>query len=317
MSMDLDVIRSEEVVCDLCGATGSVPLYRVRDTLYHLPGEYILRRCEQCGLIYLSPRPIQQSIGHYYPEDYASYHRPIEDERIPLMRWMRRRKLQKRRDLIEKYGGCLPGCILDVGSSTGLFLNEMQHAGWKVSGIEPIESAAAFARERFELDVFRGMLSEATYDRGSFDVVTFWDVLEHTFSPRAEIAQAAQLLRSGGLLLISVPNWSSWERRWFGRHWQGFDPPRHLYVFTPTTLDCFLQEAGFVVLDRVCIMPSYFSAIISLERWLRDQHPSWAPRIRRVAHVPGMRLLFEPLFGLANRLRKGSVITLVARKVEI
>jgi 2-polyprenyl-3-methyl-5-hydroxy-6-metoxy-1,4-benzoquinol methylase len=220
MTTTLAKVQTEEVACNLCGSTGGALLYRVRDTLYDLPGEFTLRRCRQCDLIYLSPRPTEQSILRYYPERYSSYHRPVEDERFPLMRWMRRRKLKTRRRALERHAGTRPGRILDVGCATGLFLHEMEQAGWQTAGVEPVESAAAFARERFGLHVFNGMLAAAPYPPGTFDVVTFWDVLEHTFAPAEEIGRAARLLRPGGLLAISVPNWASWERRWFGPHWR-------------------------------------------------------------------------------------------------
>lgn len=307
-------ITVEEVGCDLCQTAVADPVHTFTDILYNLPGEFTMRRCRQCGLMYLSPRPTPQSIAFYYPENYTSYRPPIEQERLALMRWMRRRKLQQRRRFIEQFSERREGKILDVGCATGLFLNEMAQTGWQGYGVEPIDSAAQFARAHFGLEVFQGMLADAPYPPGSFDAITFWDVLEHTFSPTETLSQAAALLRPGGVVAISVPNWDSWERRWFGRHWQGYDPPRHLYVFTRPTLTELLEAAGFAVLDWVCFMPSYFSFVISLDRWLRVRRPQLAPTAQRLASLPGARLPFEPLFATANWLNKGSVISVFARK---
>ena len=175
--------RFEEVACDLCQSRASTVLYVLTDTLHHLPGEFTLRRCQQCGLMYLSPRPTADTLSDYYPPDYQPYRPPIEDERLRLMRYMRRRKLIKRRQLIEKYSGQKSGRVLDVGCATGLFLHEMQLAGWAAMGVEPVQSAAEFARQRFGLEVFQGWFGEAPFAAQSFDAITFWDVLEHTFSP--------------------------------------------------------------------------------------------------------------------------------------
>lgn len=310
----LSDIEVEETGCDLCQTAVADPLHTFTDILYNLPGEFTMCRCRQCGLMYLSPRPTPQSIAFYYPQNYTSYRPPIEQERLALMRWIRRRKLQQRRQFIEQYSQQQSGKILDVGCATGLFLNEMMQAGWQGYGVEPIESAAHFAQSHFGIDVFHGMLAEATYPANSFDAITFWDVLEHTFSPTETLAQAAALLRPGGIVAISVPNWDSWERHWFGRHWQGYDPPRHLYVFTRPTLTALLEEAGFTVLDWVCFMPSYFSFVISLDRWLRVKWPKLSPVVHRLVNLPGFRLPFEPLFATANKLNKGSVISVFARK---
>lgn len=305
----------EEVSCNLCGSYESSHLYTLTDTLYQIPGEFVLRRCLRCGLMYLSPRPTRETIAAYYPAEYAPYRPPIEDESLALMRWMRRRKLAKRRHLIEGYSGYRRGHLLDVGCATGLFLNEMAKAGWQVTGVEPVASAAEFARRRFALDVFQGTLGGAPYEPGSFDVLTFWDVLEHTSSPVEELACAARLLRPGGLLALSVPNWDSLERWLFGRHWQGLDPPRHLYVFTRETLTVLLSLAGFSTLHWVCFMPGYFSFVMSLERWLMVISPWLSKLARRVLGFPGMRYLFEPWFTLSNWLGKGAIISVFARKM--
>jgi len=264
--------------------------------------------------MYLNPRPDPAEIGAYYAADYAPYKRAVEDERSGLMRWMRRRKLIQRRRMIERFSGLHSGRILDVGCATGLFLHEMALAGWHVTGIEPITAAASYGRDRFGLDVFEGMIEEAPYERESFDVVTFWDVLEHTFSPSQTLARSSGLLRPGGLVAVNVPNWHSIERQWFGPHWIGLDPPRHLYVFTHDTLTSLLEQAGFWPLAWICFMPSYFSFIISLERRLNTIAPRWAQPVSRLLNIPGMRLLSEPAFALTNRLRLGGVITVFARK---
>jgi SAM-dependent methyltransferase len=304
----------EEVPCNLCGSTESLPLYTLRDTGYGVPGEFVLRRCLHCGLMYLSPRPTQETIAAYYPEKYDPYRPAIEDERWAVMCWIRRRKLARKRHMIERYGE-VQGCLLDIGCSTGLFLHEMAQAGWQVAGIEPIASAAEYARRRFGLRVFQGMFSEAHYEPASFDVVTFWDVLEHTFSPAEELAHAARLLRPGGLLVANVPNWDSPDRWLFGRHWLGLDPPRHLYAFTRGTLTAMLAQAGFSVLDWVCFMSGYFSFAVSLEQWLETVDLRLSRFAKRVFGLPGMRFPFEPWFTLNNWLGKGPNITVVARRM--
>lgn len=306
----------EEIACDLCGATASQPLYTLHDAASDVPGEFVLRRCTHCGLMYLSPRPTQGAIAAHYPAEYAPYQRAIEDERWRLMRWMRRRRLAGRRRLVERYSGHTRGRLLDVGCATGLFLHEMDRAGWQVAGVEPIASAACYARSRFGLDVFEGTLSSACYAPASFDVVTFWDVLEHTFSPAEELAHAARLLRPGGLLASNVPNWDSVDRRLFGRYWLGLDPPRHLYAFTRETLTALLVQAGFSVLGWMCFMSGFFSFIVSLERWLETVNPRLSKAVYRALSAPGMRLPFEPWFAFSNWLRRGAIISVFARKTH-
>jgi SAM-dependent methyltransferase len=196
-----------------------------------------------------------------------------------------------------------------------LFLREMQLAGWQAAGIEPISSAAELARRRFGLEVFEGWLRDAPFAASSFDVLTFWDVLEHTFSPRSDLSQAARLLRSGGLLAINIPNWDSFDRRPFGANWQGFDPPRHLYMFSRETLTRLLTETGFEILGWVCFMPGFFAWTLSVKRQLEAKHWRWRQLINWTLALPGIRLLFEPWFAWMNWRGKGPVISVLARRV--
>jgi len=304
----------ERICCDLCGLDDTEVLYVGADWRRSLPDGIALARCRQCGLMYLNPRPGLNEMDTYYPADYGCFRPAVEDERWGLLRWMRRRKLIQRRKLIEHYSGSKSGDILDVGCATGLFLNEMAQAGWHVKGIEPTASAAEYARTRLGLDVFQGVLGQAIWPPESFDVATFWDVLEHTFSPSAELARTASLLKPGGLVAINVPNWHSLDRRIFGAHWIGLDPPRHLYVFTYSTLTALLERAGFRVLEWVCFMPSYFSFIASLDQWLQATSPRWARRVGRALNVPGVRFIFEPWFIVSNWLKWSGAISVFARK---
>lgn len=304
----------ETTSCDLCGKVDYVIFYAGAEWKQPVPNGIMLVLCQRCGLIYLNPRPSQDAIGAFYGEDYPPYRPAIEDERFIVMRWMRRRKLVQRRKMVEYYSRRKSGRILDVGCATGLFLHEMAQAGWQVAGVDPSLSAATYARTRFNLNVFQGTLEEAPYSPESFDVVTFWDVLEHTFSPTAELSRAVRLLKPGGLVAVSIPNWDSLERRLFGAHWIGFDPPRHLYVFTRSTLNVLLKKSGLRTLGWVCFMPSYYPFIISLERWLRSVSPLWAQRVSRWLNFPGVRFIFEPWFIVLNRLKCGGVISVFARK---
>ncbi len=121
-------------------------------------------------------------------------------------------------------------------------------------------------------------------------------------------------MRPNGLLALSIPNWNSVEQLLFKRHWQGLDSPRHLYVFTRETLTTYLNDAGFSVSDWVCFMPSYFSFIISIKRWLQSKNPALSRFVWRLLTIPGMRILFEPFFAFINHQGKGSVITVFAIK---
>lgn len=304
----------ESIGCDLCGADNPETLFVGSLWMRSLLNDIALRRCRQCGLMYLSPRPNPEEMEAYYPTDYWAYRPAIEDERWDLMRWMRRRKMIQRRQWVERYSISKPGRILDVGCATGAFLREMSQAGWQVAGIEPMTAPAEYARTHLGLEVFQGTLEDAPYAAASFDVITFWDVLEHTHSPKAQLARTAELLRPGGLAVINIPNWHSLDRRLFGQYWSGYDPPRHLYVFTRATMSALLRHSGLTPFAWVSFMPAYYPFIISIDFWLQSVSSRWARRVGRALNFPGVRFLFEPWFTLSNWLNYSSEICVFARK---
>lgn len=304
----------ETTACANCGSSESAPLYTLGDYLYHVDGEFSVQRCVRCGLVYLSPRPTRAAITRYYPASYSPYRRAIQDERSGVMRWMRRRKIVKRRQAVERRVSRLPGDLLDAGCSTGIFMDEMRSAGWRVIGIEISAETAAYARRRLGLDVIQGDLPGAGLAPESFDAVTMFDVLEHTYDPPAVLAWVWRVLRPGGVAALTFPNWESLDRRLFGKYWIGYDAPRHLHVFPRSVIQRMLEDAGFQVVDNRCLFGGYFTFVMSLRAWLRADGSGAGRLAEKTINFPGIRLPFEPLFMLLDRLGKGSNRFIVARK---
>jgi SAM-dependent methyltransferase len=116
-----------------------------------------------------------------------------------------------------------------------------------VGGIDPSPQACAVATIR-GIDARIGTLESVDYGEMSFDAVVMNHSLEHVVDPEADLRRVLSLLRPGGLLLLSVPNFGSWQRRVFGVHWYPLDLPRHRTHFTAAALDHALTNAGFDVL---------------------------------------------------------------------
>jgi SAM-dependent methyltransferase len=216
--------------------------------------------------------------------------------------------------MVEKYTRRVGGSILDVGCGTGIFLNEMRSAGWMVRGVEPSSFAVSYARKIFDLDIYQGVLEKTNFQMKTFDVITLWDVLEHTQSPSSTLKKICSILEPSGWLIMNIPNPHSIDRRLFGPHWMGFDPPRHLYVFPTDTLWDMLHKAGLEPRNWKSFLPSYFSFAISLERWAAPRSPGLAKFIGRISTFPGLRFIFEPYFALANRFLLSGLITVFAQK---
>jgi SAM-dependent methyltransferase len=271
--------------------------------------------CQGCGWLRQNPRPTVETIGYFYPADYINYIGAVEDEPSRWRQWDRRYGLIKRRRAIERLQPS--GRILDVGCATGIFLHEMQQAGWDVAGVEPNQGAAAYAQERFGLPVHLGMLREAALPGESYDVVTLWDVLEHLHTPWADLVEAHRLLKPGGLIALRIPNLESGGRRWFGPAWLGWDLPRHLYFYPRQALAGALSDLGFEVEGFRCIAASYYAWVMSLQFYLADRYSPNArgpQRILRILRSYPARLGLAPVFWAVSQARLSAIITVFARK---
>ncbi|MBN1135260.1 MAG: class I SAM-dependent methyltransferase [Anaerolineae bacterium] len=306
----------ETVSCNLCGSSKQAVLWTGRDWGYGFPGDFCMVGCVECGLIYLNPRPSPQEIGAYYPENYEPYVR-TPGARSSWSLWIQRRRLRSRVRAVTRLAN--GGRLLDLGCGSGGFLREMQRLpGWQVQGIELSQEMAAFGREQLGLEVQAGTLEEARLPDDAFDVVTMWDVLEHLPDPLSALREIHRILKSGGVLISSSPNAASLDARLFGRYWIGLDFPRHLYVFSASTLSAMLRQARLEPEQFFCFYGRYTTFALSLSLWLNAHIRSlaWRRRLRSILLFPLFRYLTLPYFVLLDALNRGAILTVTARKID-
>lgn len=307
-------METETTPCLICKSSDFEPYYQLRDWACEVPGEFQLINCRNCGHIYQSPRPSQAEIGAFYPDDYQPFRRAIAKERSLAMRALRHLQLRTRCLQVARLRD--GGRLLDVGASTGLFLNEMRRYGdWQLAGVELNEHAASYARETFGLEMSVGQLEDAPWPSDFFDVITLWDVLEHLPNPRSALSKIHELLAEHGLLILSVPNADSVDAWLFGRYWIGLDAPRHMSVFSVATLRRLLEETGFKIEEAYCFYGRYTTFALSLQQWLRAHRRRTASRrlVERVLFLPIWRFLSLPYFWVVDQLKRGAIITVRAR----
>jgi len=140
------------------------------------------------------------------------------------------------------------GQLLDIGCGTGNFLAAARDTGYGVTGIELDRNAARFAKKHLGLQkVLPLTISEFTeqHPEEKFEVVTFFEVLEHQAAPVEFLQKVRACLRPGGAIALSVPN----RERWL----TGPDvldyPPNHFLRWNAAALRKFLSAQGFETLS--------------------------------------------------------------------
>jgi SAM-dependent methyltransferase len=132
--------------------------------------------------------------------------------------------------------------------------------------VEFSEHAAWHARHALRLPVTVDDFVKAPHERDRYNAVIFWHSLEHFSNPVAAIARAAEALKPGGLLVVAVPNYESWQARAFGRWWFHLDVPRHYFHFGTRSLEAVLARHRFriVQLDHFSFEQNPYGILQSL-----------------------------------------------------
>lgn len=292
---------------------GSDRLGQSRDT-------FRIMRCSKCGLLFVSPRPTLTEMAHYYPfEKYQPFDVAIADKP-----WLHRRRLSyiqnKRCRFIER--AKTGGRLLDVGCATGNFLVQIRKRGdWEVYGVDVNGRAIEYAQQRFNLDVFHGVLEEARYPSDFFDVVTLWSVLEHLHDPLETLREVERILCPDGMLGFTIPFGDSLDAHLFGLHWALLDPPRHLYTFTRTTLEELLTRAGFEILRVRCLTAGYLSLWRSIRSCVRNRKSVSDGAVQRILFrfipSPLFRVLSFPYVWTTERIGRGATISVLAKPAKV
>jgi SAM-dependent methyltransferase len=144
-----------------------------------------------------------------------------------------------------------PTSWLDVGCDRGYFLDELRRRGIHVAGVEPSHEARTYATS-IGLNVTDSLMRVD----GTFDGLSLFHVLEHVAEPVPFLESCSEKIRTGGLLYVRVPDFTTVWRRIFGQQWIWFQPHLHALHYTPRALSLLLEQRGFELL------------------WIRQQRPN-------------------------------------------
>ena len=267
----------ENIPCPICGAfDDKIVIEGAPENYIGLGGAFNVVECQSCGHNYTNPRPTKETIGYFYP-DSARYYQPQKfNEKASFSRRLFYLTLKhhygyKHISLPQIYGFIPRFCtrfllkrvaqehippfaqdgkVLDVGCSFGYYLSRLKELGWEVQGIEMNTKAAAFAQENLgSAHIHQGILEKSNFPDRHFQCINMSMVLEHTFSPSEFLKEAHRILDDNGKIIISVPNFSGFESRFYKKYANTLHVPQHLQHFRAHQMSHYLESLGFEGVD--------------------------------------------------------------------
>ena len=244
--------------CKLCG--GRTAAFMVRN-------RFDILRCQSCAFMF-AVLPAGLDLDRIYQDDsywaeggdlhyldgYDDYWRGVREfyeARLPRIR-----RLTKGTRMLE------------VGCADGRFLAMARARGFEVSGIELSDTMRAECRRRLGIETFKSV-PEALATGTRYDCVVMFEVIEHVADPIAFLKQVRELLRPGGVVALSTPNFGCDEAVSKPQEFEHFAPPAHVSYFVPETLSACIAKAGFRTVETVpCFagqelpIPEYIAAVL-------------------------------------------------------
>lgn len=283
--------------CPLCGASET-------KAIYQLTG-YRVARCTSCHFDFNGDFHGGGETGQTFDRDYymeahrAAFANHAKDySKDPSLKVFENRLKQ-----VEAQIGV--GRVLDVGPGLGTFVKMASTRGWNAEAVEISEYAANHIRETHGLQVFNGDLQKFPGEDESFDLVTFWDSVEHVAYPKQNLETAYRLIKPGGMILLTTDNfdclvadiaslfykatagWCTYplERVFIDRNY-GF--------FTDETCRALVERVGFhdVVIDKM-------------------EYP-----LKKIKLSVLERLALTSIYGMAKLTGRQAQITVMAKKPQ-
>lgn len=278
--------------CPVCGNQGFNPFISCKD--YTVSNDvFNIDSCNSCGFKFTNPRPEERDLGKYYEsDDYISHSNTNKGLINKIYQVARHYTLSKKLQLVSATARKKEASILDYGCGTGEFLNTCKTAKWKTKGVEPSDLGRKQAIENYGLEIYDDVFNPA-FNGDKFDVITLWHVLEHVARLKPTMERLLSLLAEKGHIIIAVPNPASLDARLYAKQWAAYDVPRHLYHFTPDTINKLAEQFSLELVRMLPMTLDAFYVSMLSERYVGEEKGTQSALGLPKAFINGLRSNFN------------------------
>ena len=151
--------------------------------------------------------------------------------------------------------------MLDYGCGAGEFLKFIEN-DFQTYGFEPNESARNYASQKLSKTIILNNLD--LIENESLDAITLWHVFEHIDNQEDILQIFHNKLKTNGLLIIAVPNPTSFDAQHYKEFWAAYDVPRHIYHFTKEGMEKLMNTDKWKIKKiKPLLLDSFYISMLS------------------------------------------------------
>lgn len=219
----------------------------------NLPEKYNFDRCNACGLVFLNPRVDETELRQFYTASYLPYR--VEEAWGKYASFVKQDQLQidkaRVQRLIKHNNLSMQSRILDIGCGKPTFLVSLRNSiQANLIGMDFSDEGWKNERNSYHnIDLRTGEIADLGNEK-PMDIITMWHYLEHDYQPQQHLKQLLNYSHAHTRLIVEVPNFNSYTRNKFGKHWSGYHTPRHTALYSPKNIELMLKNSGWQV-DKI------------------------------------------------------------------
>lgn len=222
--------------------------------------DFVLKKNSEFGFLETFPQPIENLDKYYESENYISHSDSSKSISDKIYQFVKNFNIKHKFTMLGNPAKRTE--LLDYGCGAGDFLAFAKSKNLEVLGVEPNEKARKIAQEKVgENSVTNSELKNISEQ---FDIITLWHVLEHIPDLLEFIKELNSHLKPNGKIFIAVPNHQSFDAKFYKKYWAAYDVPRHLWHFSPKSLEKLFNSFGMKIEKRHALwFDSFYVSLLS------------------------------------------------------
>jgi 2-polyprenyl-3-methyl-5-hydroxy-6-metoxy-1,4-benzoquinol methylase len=207
-------------------------------------GQYV--KCKSCKMVYLNPVFTDEALTQYYMNNQVEQGVVVSDD-TSFYANLYNKGLASAENITSV------GNILDIGCSSGIFLDIAKGKGWKTYGLELNQIEFSISEGKGH-KVQNDLLQNALFDE-KFNVISLWDVFEHIKDGDSTLKLMKDLLTDNGVILLQIPSSDALAAKIMQKKCNMFDGLEHTNLYGIESLTKLVESNGLKILDIQSVIP--------------------------------------------------------------